>query len=211
MDNGTVLELASLPQRHPIGDMFLRRHGPDLIVRLSIDPVSLPPGTTTCDIRVDRQSRMSKGQSTQHLCVIGWNDLADCSREFCLHTHEGVPERDATEGAAIVVMALLIHELEGATVLKAIDIGDGGDYLIQFGDATDQSLVEVSGVRKDVTGVRSRSRLVEKKDQVLSKSPTSYASVTTFSHSKAQTPHSYLHFVEKERKKPTGRKRGKRK
>jgi len=40
-----------------------------------------------------------------------------------------VNENDLSEKAAIGVMALLIHELEGVTIQEVLQIGSGGDYL----------------------------------------------------------------------------------
>ena len=100
-----------------------------------------------------------------------------------------------TEDAAVAVMGLLIHNLENIVLRGVLQIGNGGDYSICLDNQGKLTQVEVSGIR-DGTDSQSRSRLKEKKTQVLQHSPHGFASVTTFQQSPRGIVHSFLHFVE---------------
>ena len=106
-----------------------------------------------------------------------------------------VNDNDLTENSAIAILALLIHDLEGGVLQSVLQIGNGGDYLVQrMGD--DRFIqVEVSGIKEDSGGTLSRARLKGKTDQVLRHDDVGYVSVTTFSHEAVAEVHSYLHFV----------------
>jgi hypothetical protein len=106
-------------------------------------------------------------------------------------------------------MALLIHDLEGGVLQEVLQIGSGGDYFVLVKRAKKPIQVEVSGIREDLHGGPSRSRLREKTTQVLTHSKVGYASVTTFSHPAGAIVHSYLHYVRRQRKKK-GRMKGRR-
>jgi hypothetical protein len=105
-------------------------------------------------------------------------------------------DQGITERAAIVVVALLVHELEGVTLLEVLQVGSGGDYAGAYRRGRVRLQVEVSGIRADLTGEVMRSRLAEKRAQVLTRSTRGYASVTTFQWTGGDTVHSYLHYVE---------------
>jgi hypothetical protein len=104
-------------------------------------------------------------------------------------------------------MALLIHELEEITVVEVEQQGSGGDYRLSLTKRGMPVQVEVSGLRMDESGGRSSVRLKEKCDQVLTRCPAGFASVTTFQRLKAGVVHSFLHYVERE----SGKKRSTRK
>jgi hypothetical protein len=200
-----VIELASLPQRHPIGDALLIQFGALVVLRLGWDPVQVPAGTLRRRVTVDRLSPPAPGTRSQEVREVSWCDLPLYSENYLIRVGRSVPERSITEGAAIGVMALLIHELEGVILQEVLVIGSGGDYLASFkGGAPFQ--VEVSGIRDEGRAGAAADRLKQKLKQVLSKSPQGYASVTTFRRTGDSTAHSYLHYAE--RPKPEkGRKK----
>jgi hypothetical protein len=125
---------------------------------------------------------------------------ADCIRLRCAFNAERI-----TEDAAIAVMALLIHELEGVTVEEVYPIGSGPDYLVTLKGKGGDLSVEVSGIRVDGTGSESSSRLTKKRNQLLAKKTAGFVSITTFQRLKAGILHSYLNYVVKS---SAGKKRG---
>ena len=116
-------------------------------------------------------------------------------------------EEAITEYAAIGIMALLIHELENVTIRDVLPVGSGGDYAIHIGSAKEPSQVEVSGLLEDPRGSKARYRLRKKCEQVLTHSPTGYASVTTFRYSNHNIVHSYLHYVEAKPRRTSGKRK----
>jgi hypothetical protein len=201
MADRPVLELATLPQRHPvIGDALLREFGAKAVLRLSMEPVLLPKDDRQREIALDRKSPATRGQRIEEVCQIGWRELPNLSADYCARVARTVNAERITEDAAIGVMALLIHELEGVTVTGVLPIGSGGDYLVESQrKGGDMIQVEVSGILRDeATGHRAAARLGQKCKQVLTRAPCGYASVTTFQRPPGAAVHSYLHFVEKE-------------
>lgn len=208
MPNGHVLELATLPARHPlIGDALLRQFAGSVIFRLSIYPTPQPPAMIKRTVTVHRIARPGTKPAIQEDCDIGWSGLPSYNRDYCVRLSRTVNEHDVTEQAAIGVMALLIHELEGGVLQQVLPIGSGGDYLVLPRGARHPIQVEVSGIREDRNGSASQSRLRQKCDQVLTASKAGYASVTTFSHPAGPIVQSWLHYVEKGRKMRSGGKR----
>jgi hypothetical protein len=165
----------------------------------------MPSGTTQRGIAVDRVSPKTKLTQVSQQCEIGWNRLRNVSEEYCEKLKLSINAERITEDAAIGIMALLIHELEWCTISSVLPIGSGGDYLVTGVGGGPQTQVEVSGIRQDSTGSEGRSRLRTKCEQVLTKSSSGFASVTTFSRLAAATPHSYLHYVEAGSKKRSRR------
>ena len=201
-----VLELASLPRRHPArGDALLHLFGAQAAIRLGLDPVQVPAGLLQREVTVDRRSPPAPGVASLTVRHIGWGELPQYSEDFLVRVSRIENDHALTERAAYAVMALLIHELEGATVLEVLQIGSGGDYIIRI-DATLQ--VEVSGIRNDPHGNLSRDRLAAKRQQVLSRCDRGFASVTTFCWMGEQAAHSYLHYAET---RPAAQRRGKKK
>jgi hypothetical protein len=206
MPNGHILELSTLPTLHPrCGDVLLARYATSTIVRLSVDPTPRPSSTISREITVNWLDRPGSATSVQVQREIGWSNLAHHSAQAvqCLRT---IPERVITEDAAIVVMALLLHDLAQGEIREVLEIGSGGDYLVLVPGLKRSIQMEVSGVKEDATGRKSRSRLAQKKKQVLTKCRAGFASVTTFSHTQGAIAHNYLHYVSK---RPRKRKRTK--
>jgi len=194
MANGPVIELDSLPSRHPkTGAAFLKQCAAACVLRLSMDPTQLPAGIKVREIVVDRLTPGTAREPWQDLRLLGWGGTTGVSEDDCVRLSITFNERRITEDAALAIMALLIHELEGLTVERVLPIGSGGDYLLSMRRWGKPTQVEVSGIREDLSGRRSRSRLAEKREQV----PAGFASVTTFSRQGASGVHSYLHYVEK--------------
>jgi hypothetical protein len=141
---------------------------------------------------------------------IGWSGLEDLLDKLCAQLPMTLNAQTLTEQAAVGIMTLLIHDLEGGVLQWVLPIGAGGDYLALPRGARNPIQVEVSGIRDDTSGNASRTRLAQKAAQVLTHSQIGYASVTTFSHSAGAIVHSYLHYVRRQQKGKGGRK-GKRK
>lgn len=195
MPNGHVLELSSLPTRHPlIGEALLHAFGPPAIFRLSIDPTPQPAGTMAREVEIDWLKRPGSSAAGRVQRDIGWNGL-DHLGNVCTQLPITVNAQNLTEQAAVGIIALLIHDLEGGVLQSVLPIGSGGDYLVFTRGARKAVQVEASGVREDATGSASRARLAQKSEQVLTRSKAGYASVTTFSYSAALVVHSYLHYV----------------
>ena len=209
MPNGHVLELSTLPARHPpIGEALLHAFGPPAIIRLSVDPSAQPAGTMTRSVDVDWVPLPGANPAGQVQRDIGWNGLQNIVDTVCVQLPMTVNAQTLTEQAAIAVMALLISDLEDGCLQSVLQIGSGSDYLLLPRKGSNPIPVEVSGVREDATGNASRARLSEKKVQVLTRSDVGHVSVTTFAHAGGSIVHSYLHYVNRGRKKK-GRKKGK--
>lgn len=208
MADGPIIELATLPARHPkIGEPWLDLLGAQLVLRLSLDPTRQPAGTRKREVTVDRIASTAGAVRQIEVREIGWDGLPKFSEDYCVRVSRTFNEQRITEDAAIAVMGLLIHELEGVTVESVLRIGSGGDYLIELSKNEQSVQVEVSGIREDLVGNRAESRLSEKRAQVLMKSDSGYVSVTTFHYAATGGPHSFLHFVKKEHlKRAKGRK-----
>jgi hypothetical protein len=201
-----VLELSTLPQRHPnVGDALLNRCGAACVLRLGIDPVQQPAGTLKREVTIDRASPATKGRQIQEVRTIGWSELPHLSEDFCLRWSLAFNRNDITEDAAIGVMALLIHALEGMTLEKVSQIGSGCDYYLRVGPRTKLLPLEVSGICEETSAGQRQSRLKEKCNQVLTHNRAGFVSVTTFRCAADDLVHSYLHLVEKRKSK---RKKG---
>src|SRR5262249_30176938 len=146
--------------RHPrIGLAFLKQCGTAAILRLSIDPLRVPAGTKAREITIDRVTRKQPNARTEEIREVGWGNVEAVSEEDCIRLKCAFNEERITEDAAIAVMALLIHELEGVTVEEVLPIGSGPDYLVTLKGKGGRLPVEVSGIREDATGSESSSRL----------------------------------------------------
>jgi hypothetical protein len=140
---------------------------------------------------------------------VGWSGLPASTDLLCVQLPRTVNAHTLTEQAAVGVMALLIHALEGGVLQDVLPIGSGGDYFVISREANRPIQVEVSGIREDLNGAAARSRLSQKSAQVLSHSTVGYASVTTFAHPTGPIVHSYLHYVSRPRTTKKGRKKRK--
>jgi hypothetical protein len=174
-----------------------------------VDPTPLPAETKVREVAVNRLTRTTGLEPRQTLRLLGWGGVTGVSADDCERLSITFNERRITEDAALAVMALLIHELEALSVERVLQIGSGGDYVLSMRRRGQAAQVEVSGIREDSSGRRSRSRLAEKREQVLAKCPAGFASVTTFSHPGAGGVHSYLHYVERQRGRKTRKGKGK--
>ena len=192
MANVTILELVSLGGRHP-NVRFLEQFGANCIVRLSIDPVILAPDVLQREMIVERRTPSTGAREFRESCMIGWQGTF--SRDDCLKARRTSNDHRLTEDAAIVIMALLIHEFEKVIIENVLPIGSGGDYLGKIPGIASTSQVEVSGIRDD-TKATARFRLQEKLNQVR----TGYACVTTFLCRDEENAHSFLHHAEAEGK-----------
>jgi hypothetical protein len=186
---GLVIEVATIDGRHR-RSILLRLFGIQIILRLGVDPVRLPPGTMKRTVTVDRISPGSEKTRWEEMREIAWNGLTD-HFDQCEEIARTLNQHDITEHAAIGVMLLLIHELEGAVLTDVLPIGSGGDYLVNLSDRPEPVQVEVSGIREG-SASQAATRLEEKRSQIRG---AGFVSVTTFLHSEDGSAHSYLHFV----------------
>ena len=207
MSSRPALELATLPSRHPRIGLALLLYAPSTVFRLRVDPTPLGSATLKRDIEINWRGRVGKHSLVQESCEIGWSNLSSLSEDLLIQLPITIPEHTLTEQAAIGVMAMVIHELEGGQLIQVLQIGSGGDYLVITENAKRAVQVEVSGILLDTTGSESISRLRKKSDQVLTHSRSGFASVTTFAHGPDRIVQSDLHFVTRESQK---KKRGKR-
>jgi hypothetical protein len=185
MASGPVIELETLPVRHPnTGSSLLKQCGAALVLRLSIDPTHVPKETTRREVSLDRISPSADLARFEEVRTIGWNGETGVSDADCQRLAITFNALRITEDAALAVMALLIHELEGLTVNVVLPIGSGADYILSVRKGEQNAHVEVSGLRDDESGRRSSRRLAEKCEQLLAKCPAGFASVTTFRHRK---------------------------
>src|SRR5439155_11293190 len=115
-------------------------------LRLGFDPVQQPTGTLVRPVLVDRLRRRAKHPVTETL-GIGWSGMPNVADEWTRlrHTQNATT---ITEWAAIGVMALLLHDLEGCVLQTVLPIGSGGDYLI-LTNGRHPKQVEVSGIDFD--------------------------------------------------------------
>lgn len=203
---GPILELATLPARHPKLEL-LNLFGAQLVLRLRLDPIRQPDDAQKREVMVDRIASTTGSVRQSEIRTIGWSNLPKFSEDYCIRLMYTINERRITEDAAIAVMGLLIHELEGVRIETVLQIGSGGDYLVTLSKNKQWVQVEVSGIREDLAGHKAESRLAEKRTQVLEKSEAGYVSVTTFHRAANGGPHSFLHFAEKgDRKRSKGTK-----
>jgi hypothetical protein len=186
---GPTLEVATIDERHG-KSVLLEQLGTAIILRLAVDPVRMLPRVLRRAITVDRISPASGEVRWQEVREIGWAGLTD-RLDRCRRISRLLNEQRITEDAAIGVMLLLIHELEGAVLTRVLPIGGGGDYLVSLPDRLEPVQVEVRGVKIGTPG-RASSRLGEKRGQIRE---VGFVSVTTFQHGETDAAHSYLHFV----------------
>jgi hypothetical protein len=205
---GPTIEVATIDKRHG-RSILLKQLGTAIIHRLGVDPVRVAPGVLKREITVDRISPASGSVRCKEIREIGWADLPD-HLDRCEEIASILNEQRITEDAAIGVMLLLIHELEGAVLDDVLEIGKGGDYLVKLSDRSEPVQVEVSGIRIGTAGEAS-TRLGKKRGQVRG---AGFVSVTTFQQGRTGVAYSYLHFRDPEsgkRSTPKGRPKRKKK
>ena len=132
-------------------------------------------------------------------CFVAWTGLSEDCEDQCRRYRYTVDEDTLTEWAAIGMMGLLIHHLEGGIIRRVIRKGSGGDYLVTLTCDHSESQVEVSGIHRDESnsGSDSSARLREKREQILRYCPAGFISVTTFAHGTDREVRSFLHYVQK--------------
>jgi hypothetical protein len=200
---GPILELSTLPHRHPVvGAALLERCGPACVLRLGIDPAQQPEGTLKRDVTIDHASAKTENTPVQKLRTIGWSELPHLTVDFCHRWSMAFNRNDITEDAAIAVMGLLIHALEGMTLERVSEIGSGCDYYARAAPNAKRVPLEVSGICEETSPGQARTRLKEKCDQLLGRNRAGYVSVTTFQHADGNLLHSFLHYVVKAKAKP---------
>jgi hypothetical protein len=194
MSNALALELASLASRHP--ELALLSHAIMAVIRLKLDPtpsIALAGDLVGRKITVSHRPKGAVGD-TLHEREIGWAGVG-FTESLGIRITNTYNDQAITENAAIAVMALLAHEIEGIVLKRVLPIGSGGDYAAIYSGHPIQ--VEVSGIKQGHPS-DSHSRLREKREQVLKQSPIGIASVTTFYQicSGGGVVHSFLHYVE---------------
>jgi hypothetical protein len=147
----------------------------------------------TRDVAVDWVAR-EEGGPRQVVCTVGWSGIPLYTGPLCVKLRFTRNGHAITEGAAIGVMSLLLHHLEGAEITEVAQIGRGGDYLVSIRGLPEMQ-AESSGIAEDEHGYRSRERLKEKCVQVLKRCPAGFAAVVTFRHADAREVHCYLSHV----------------
>jgi hypothetical protein len=200
MANEHILQLADLPVLHPAcGAALLHQFALPAVYRLNTDPSPQPPGTTTRRVEIDWIAHPGSAPATQAERTISWGTLALPNMGLTLtQLPVTMNTNDITTFAAIAVMALLIRDLENRPIQEVLQIGSGGDYLVQAQGESALIQLEASGIRAAQTMALPNARLREKTSQVLSHNNQGFVSVTTFSVPNpggAAVAHSYLHYV----------------
>jgi hypothetical protein len=205
---GPTIEVATIDERHGKSTL-LEQLGISIILRLAVDPVRMTSGVLKRAVTVDRISPSSGDVRREETREIGWGNLPDHLNR-CEEILSILNEQRITEDAAIGVMLLLIHELEGVVLTDVLQIGAGGDYLVSLPGYSEPVQVEVSGIKIGTAGEAS-TRLGKKRGQVRG---VGFVSVTTFQHGRTEAAHSYLHFVDPtggvkspKRERPRGKKK----
>lgn len=193
MPPGLPLELSTLPVIHPRTDI-LNAYGISTVVRLSLDPTRLASGTMSRSVSV-AWVPFPGGSAPQPVAEeIGWSNVPAHFLASVVKWPLTRNRDDISEEAAIGVMALLLHRLASAEVLSVVQIGSGGDFLIEV-QGQPQMQAESSGIRDDPNGYLSTNRIKGKCAQVLTKSYAGFASVVAFSHPPNQGVCCHLRYV----------------
>jgi len=190
MANWTVLELASLAERHP-QLAFYEMYGLEAVIRLSLDPVR---SRATVARRTVAVEYLAAGATEPVLLTRELDWAGSFTEGVCTQGWRTGPERDITEKAALVVMALLIHDIAGIEIQEVERASTGPDYTAAVVQSGETTWVEVSGIREDDLST-ARARVREKREQLLENYPHGYVSVTTFSLLPGRELYSFLHCV----------------
>lgn len=188
MPKGVVLELASVTWRHPLL-AFYEMYGIQAAIRLSRDPVQAKATVSRRTVLIDY---LAAGAS-HAITLTREIDWAGCFPED--YSNRGLDtgaEVDITEKAALVVMALLIHDIAGIEIRKVVSDGTGPDYETTGVWSGENTRIEVSGIRENKLST-ARTRLHEKTEQLLANYSHGFVSVTTFSMLPDRGLHSFLH------------------
>ena len=163
-----------------------------MIYRLSVSPFATEAGTSERTVRVEHRSDPTLVR------VVSWAEVSQETLDECSRIGRTLGTNDLTEWAAIGMMDLLIHNLEGSSVLGVVEQGGGGDYWISFESGEPSAQIEVSGILDDPTGAAIRSRVREKREQLLKMRHSGFVSVTAFGYKGSSEILSVLDFVERE-------------
>lgn len=147
-------------------------------VRIGRDPLLAPAGALTREACIRWRMRGSTAEELRE-AILGWSGPEVVGHPKFAIWQFDVPDNVLTEDAAIVVSAIVIHELEGAIVTSVLQTGTGSDYHIQLRGGT-ASVLEVSGIKNDDTGHRSLARVRAKAEQLLARSEEGYVGVVSF-------------------------------
>src|SRR5436305_744816 len=112
MPEAETLEIARLAELHPDLALF-EECAAKLVFRLSINPTGLDPGQRRREIRIEHRPRNSSDTATDLTRVVAWTELDQAALDRCKKCEYTVGEDNLTEWAAIGLMGLLIHNLEG--------------------------------------------------------------------------------------------------
>jgi len=201
MTNGRILQLATLPTRQPrVGRALLKAHAIAAVIRLSIDPTQLSIDAMSREVTVSWTRKPGNVPAATVQREIGWDQIPELAAD-CVIFQLTWNKRTLTEMAAIAVMAMLVENLEGGVLQSVLQIGSGGDYLVLTRRERKPNQIEVSGIRQDASGSRTRTRVKEKTVQVLKDCKCGFVSLTTFAHPPGTAVQSCLHFVRRQRKK----------
>jgi hypothetical protein len=155
-----TLEITSLQERHPnVGSNMRKTRGIQTVYRL-VGAIKIPEDKLSEKIEVDLIRKNGNGASELITLSIGWSGTDDLNVDLPQEINNR-NDKTTTEDAAIVVMALLINELEKASIISCIPIGGGPDYDIEIKDIEGIFKIEVSGIHIEKS-YESSSRLAEK-------------------------------------------------
>jgi hypothetical protein len=164
MSNGSILQLNTLPVRQPrIGTALLKAHAVAAVIRLSLDPTQLPAGTMSREVTVSWICKPGNTTLSNTQRQIGWENIPGLADD-CLTFPLTWNEYDLTEMAAIAMSSLLVENLEGGILSSVLPIGRGGDYMVLTRRARKADQIEISGIRVDDKGSKTRTRLAEKEE-----------------------------------------------
>lgn len=134
------LVISSLAKRHSLTGHGFRDDAAALICRLAHDPVER--AGVLCDLQIDWRPAGAPHRTVTR--TVRWDDESPDRLFAAEQYHVTHQEREVTGRAAVVVFALLIHDLEGLQVQRVVPIGGKGDYWV---DEVGSRLAEVSGIR----------------------------------------------------------------
>lgn len=206
MSAAWTLGISRLAELHP-ELALIENCATQLILRLSVDPTAIRSGERRREVRGEHRPRHDPDTATEFKRLIEWEGLSPGAEDRCRRYRNTVADETLTEWAAIGMMALLIHDLEGGTVRGVVRQGVGGDYVVSLGGDEAGQQIEVRGIREDRTpsGSITAARVREKREQILRYRQTGFVSVTAFAYSDTAGVYSVLHFVKRPGRLRSGR------
>ena len=141
---GPIIEVATIDKRHDTS-VLLELFGTEVILRLAVDPLQTGfRGIETSGYGRSNQPIVRRVRR-EEIREIGWAKLPD-HLDRCEEIPITINEHRITENAAIGVMFLLIHELEGAVLTSAFRLAPAATILSNS-RMTEPVQVEVSGIK----------------------------------------------------------------